>query len=232
MNGIGFETSGAVASVAAMKQGDVAGEIALNLHRSLNENIIEITEFLLGKTQIERDSLDFIAISIGPGSFTGLRIGLGIAKGMSFLNGIPLIPVPTLDVLAWDSSFTEFPVFPVIEARKNEIYTAEYRFNSVNRLERKSDYRVIDPEKFSAEFNVDEQRVNFVGGDASKYRKILENQKRVICSSPFFPKASTLLNIAKSIFEAGDFKVSDMLEPFYIMPSSAELKKRSTRGNE
>src|SRR5512135_3342286 len=84
---------------------------------------------VLKDTGLEVHDLDGFSVAIGPGSFTGLRIGLSTVKGLALATGKPIAAVPTLQALAWNIPFTAYPICPMLDARKNEVYAAIYRFD-------------------------------------------------------------------------------------------------------
>ena len=96
---LSFETSSSICGVSVMDNGNLLSLVEENSYRKHNENIADFTDRAIKQSKKIISEIDAIAISIGPGSFTGLRIGLGFAKGLAFSQGIPIIPVPTLELM-------------------------------------------------------------------------------------------------------------------------------------
>ena len=121
---LGIDTATEIASVGVIGNGEK--ELTRHCHRTLSRDLISMIDEVLSGSETTLKDLDGIAISIGPGSFTGLRIGLATAKGMSFSIGTPVIPVRTLDALAGQVSESGHPIAVVQQARKGEVYFGMY----------------------------------------------------------------------------------------------------------
>ncbi|MBX7150116.1 tRNA (adenosine(37)-N6)-threonylcarbamoyltransferase complex dimerization subunit type 1 TsaB [bacterium] len=127
---LGIDTSSSqcdVALIAVKEQGiEKAGQATLNMRFAHSEKIIGLIDETLNNAKIDRTELKGISVAIGPGSFTGLRVGLSVAKGLCFALDIPLAGVPTLDAIAQKLSYVEKPLWVAVTARKNEFYCAVY----------------------------------------------------------------------------------------------------------
>ena len=150
MRVLGIETSGSLCGCAVVEDERLAGQKVSHLPGEHVEKLVQLIGDLLEEISVGIDGLDGVAVSLGPGSFTGLRIGLGTAKGICFGTGLPLAGVPTLDAMAetvcpWDGY-----IVPVRDARRGEIYMATFR-SLGNSLERTSDYRGLTPEVVAEE---------------------------------------------------------------------------------
>lgn len=127
MNILAIETATAVCAAAAVRDGVVLAEYSLHEKHIHSEKLITIVDRVLQ----ESGGYDAIAVSIGPGSFTGLRIGLSVAKGLAFASGKPLVPVPTLEALSWGAVHRQIAqegdeVIAMIDARRSDVYAAGY----------------------------------------------------------------------------------------------------------
>jgi tRNA threonylcarbamoyladenosine biosynthesis protein TsaB len=132
-----------MASVAMNDDDYVLGEITLlnRLHHS--QMILKMIDSLIKESGVSLDRVDLFAVSVGPGSFTGLRVGLATMKGLATGLGKPLTGVPTLEAFARQLPYTPFPISPLIPARKGEVYTALYQYDQESRLALLKPARVI-----------------------------------------------------------------------------------------
>lgn len=123
---LALDTSGQTASVALWEDGLIRGEMTLNTKMNHSRTIMPMVEDVLRFTEAEAKTLDYIACAAGPGSFTGLRIGAATAKGLAHGLNIPVLPVPTLDALAYNVCEVDGIICPIMDARRQQVYTAFY----------------------------------------------------------------------------------------------------------
>lgn len=123
-----LESSGLAASVAIMQEETLLAEYTVNYKKTHSQTLLPMLEELKRMTELDLGTLDAIAVSAGPGSFTGLRIGSATAKGLAMALDIPIIAVPTLDALAYNCCGTDALVCPIMDARRGQVYTGVYRF--------------------------------------------------------------------------------------------------------
>ena len=127
---LGIETSSLVSSVALMDETNLIGELTIQAGLTHSEQLIPHIDMLLRASQVKKNELKGIIVSIGPGSFTGLRIGMGTAKAMAYALQIPLYGVMTMDSLAHNVSYTNRTICTVIDAQKKHVYTGLYRYEN------------------------------------------------------------------------------------------------------
>lgn len=161
--------------------------------------------------------LDAVAVSCGPGSYTGLRIGVSMAKGLCFGLGIPLIGINTLEIMTCHVMFREkYPentlFCPMIDARRMEVYSAIYDL-SLNPVKPVS-ADIIEADTY--ENFLREQSVLFFGNGAAKCRSVLTNPKALFLDKDINPLASDMLALAEKAFRERDFKDVAYFEPFYL----------------
>ena len=177
---------------------------------------------ILNICHLSINDLDGFAVTIGPGSFTGLRIGLSAVKGLALANGKPVVGVSTLEVLAYQVFGTEKLVCPMMDARRKEVYAARYRFKNL-KLEIEKSPMAVSPEK--AIENINEPCI-LVGDGASLYQDLIENRlgpKAVFTNfTQHFIRASTVGHLAIKRFNSSNTDDVHHIEPFYIRPSDAE----------
>ena len=127
------DTGTAINTVAITDDHQVLGEVTIRCGRAHSERLLETVEWLLAETALSLKDLDALAITRGPGSFTGLRIGIATWKGLALGAGLPLVGVSTLDALARVGSLYQYKVCPMIDARMGEVYGAIYQFDNGQR---------------------------------------------------------------------------------------------------
>jgi len=143
---LAVETSGPTGGVALIQGGCPAGEATMNSRETYSRRLMRTAEWLMESLSLGWGDLDLLAVSIGPGSFTGLRIGLSTVKGLAMALGIPVIGIPTLDALASNiTACSGDVVCPVMDARRSEIYTAVYAGTASGQLERITEYMAVPP---------------------------------------------------------------------------------------
>ena len=130
MNLLAIDASGIAGSVAYIKDGKLAGEYYFCDKLTHSQTIMPMLEHMKSLTQINLDEVDAVAVTAGPGSFTGLRIGVTAAKTLALALGVPIVGVPTLDVIAGGICFTEHFICPIMDARRNQVYTGIYKFEA------------------------------------------------------------------------------------------------------
>lgn len=126
---LGIDSSGLVASVAIVEDNDLKGEYTVNYKKTHSQTLLPMLDEVAKMIELDLNTIDAIAISGGPGSFTGLRIGSATAKGLGLALKKPLIHIPTVDALAYNLVGHRDLVCPLMDARRNQTYTGLYRFD-------------------------------------------------------------------------------------------------------
>ena len=226
MRVIAIETATMAGSIAIIDAARVISEITLNARATHSERLMAAIDRLLGDSGLAIDDMDGVAVSIGPGSFTGLRIGLSAAKGLSYASGKPLIGIPTLDALALNMTFSRYLICPIQDARKGEVYTALYRPGD-NSPEKMTDDMAVDP---SALAGMITQKTVFLGDGVNRYRELLMKQLGELYNeAPIplqLPRASNVAMLALKRLEKGDTDDPFTMIPRYIRKSEAEIRWR------
>ncbi|MGC8846098.1 MAG: tRNA (adenosine(37)-N6)-threonylcarbamoyltransferase complex dimerization subunit type 1 TsaB, partial [Candidatus Hydrogenedens sp.] len=133
MRVLSADTSTDVNTVAILSDNELLGEISINAGKRHSERLVSLIDTLLTEVQISIDDIHLLAISIGPGSFTGLRVGLSTWKGIALAKGLPLVGVPSLDAMTQLAPFNNFVVCPILDARMKEIFAGIYFFEENQR---------------------------------------------------------------------------------------------------
>lgn len=223
---LALDTSSDVAAVAVTQDDRVLGEYILNHGKKHSVKLMPVTAMLLKDLSLKPVDIDVFAASSGPGSFTGLRIGITTIKSMAYAAGRPAVSVPSLDVLAFNASLHKGIVCPMMDARNNQVYTAVYAMKNEGIPERDSEYMGVHIEEIAGILIDRGEDVVFTGDAASIHRTYLEEQLGVRAK---FPPHNLLLNRASSVAhlawlkaESGDLKSCFNMVPFYLRKSQAE----------
>ena len=120
---LALDSSGLVASVALVEDDNLIAEYTIQYKKTHSQTLLPMLEEIRRMVDLDMDTVDAVAVAAGPGSFTGLRIGSATAKGLAFAMEKPIIPVPTLEGLAWQMYGTDALVCPIMDARRNQVYT-------------------------------------------------------------------------------------------------------------
>jgi len=218
-----IQTASPAGSVALSDGEHLLAEFNLDSRKTPTEWLLAAIDDLLVKTGLIKDSLDAIVIVRGPGAFTGLRVGLATAKGLALALGCPLLGVSSLQCLAMQLPFTQMPVCVMLDARKQEVYSCLYRWES-GFPRAISEEQVVKPEKLLAEITGD---TLFVGNGALVYRSLIVRQlaSRAHFAPDFLnlPRAGAAAVLALSEWQAGRTFSPDEMMPSYLRPSEAEL---------
>ena len=234
-----IETSTALCSVALAQDGAVTSyreSSAPKAHASLTAVFIQE---MLAERGITLADCDAVCVSKGPGSYTGLRVGVSTAKGLCFGSGKPLLAVGTLDTLVAQansviSSEVEKSkpfryIIPMIDARRMEVYTAVFE-KAVSEAETPATYTqitetapmIIDENSF-AEY-LEQGPCLFIGDGAGKCADVIKHPNAQFCQC--WPKASAMLEPAMAALRTGDFKDVAYFEPFYLKEFVATVSKK------
>ena len=128
---LALDSSGLVASAAVMEDDTLIAEYTINHKKTHSQTLLPMLDEIKHLIDLDIKTIDAVAVAAGPGSFTGLRIGSATAKGIALARNIPIIPVPTVDALAYNLYGTEKIICPIMDARRNQVYTGLYTFESV-----------------------------------------------------------------------------------------------------
>ncbi len=187
-----------------LKEGnDKSYSHAERLHVYINE--------VLKEAKISSSSLDAIAVSKGPGSYTGLRIGVSAAKGLCFALEKPLISIPTLDALAHQVNIEEGIIVSMLDARRMEVYSAIY--NSNYKQIRETQAQILDENSFSD--YLEKGKVYFIGNGVEKTKIIIKHPNAYFIEDKF-PSASEMSMLSYNKYKLGDTEDVAYFEPYYL----------------
>lgn len=205
-----IETASTNCSVAIGKDGEVAAVKEDNGRNFSHAERLHIyIEEILQENSLSLEDLDAVAISEGPGSYTGLRIGVSAAKGLCFSLNIPLIAVPTLEALA--NQVNNKTVVPMLDARRMEVYSAV--FDAKGQQVQKTSAKILDATSFSD--ILEEGEVVFIGSGVEKFKEICTH-KNAVFKEGKLPSAAQMVALATSKYKISDFEDVAYFEPYYL----------------
>ena len=228
---LSLETSTKMGSIAITDNTQLLGEFQIAIKDTFSEMLLPTIDYVLKSTKTAIQDVDAFALAQGPGSFTSLRIGMSVVKGLALKNKVPIIPIPTLDGLASNLSYSHLLICPLIDARKGEVYTAFYKKQSNHSLGKLSDDRVIAPEKLIDE--IDEETV-FLGDGSILYgdliREKLREKAHFAPLNLLYPRATAISSLALQVIKEDQVPPqSDLFRPLYVRPPEAEVNYQSQK---
>jgi len=223
---LGIDTSTKFCNLGLIEDKDIIIEYTINgLTKKHSSILVPAIKDLLKMIDLKMEEINGIAISIGPGSFTGLRIGLGVAKGLCYALSLPLLGIPTLDATAFPLKEIPHLICPVLESKKDEIYDVVFRGGES--LHRIMDYKCEDIHSLLARLSSLKEKIIFLGDGIKKYR---ENIKVKLGKNALFIDSQINLPMATNIAFLGLNKLKNeeeddisALSPFYLRKSEAEI---------
>lgn len=222
---LAMDTATMVSSVAVTTEDRVLAELTAETRFTHSETLVVNIEEVLRLADVKREDLSAVAVSLGPGSFTGLRIGLAAAKAIAYALSIPLVGVPTLEVLAAAFPSPGAVVAPLIDAQKGNGYFALYRFTETGLICEK-DVCVASPEEIADAIANEESPVTLAGDFARKLmQKGVELPKNASLApiTHIMPRAALVAARAVVRLQNGEGKSPMELEPIYVRRSEAEV---------
>lgn len=232
---LALDSSGLVASVAIVTEDAVLAEYTVNYKKTHSQTLLPMLDEVVGMVELDLKEVDAIAIAAGPGSFTGLRIGSATAKGLGLAMKKPIVAVPTLDGLAYNLYGTKRIICPMMDARRNQVYTGLYEFND-------KEFRVIKEQTAAAveeileEINQLGREVVFLGDGAAVYQELICEKTKVEYS--FAPihmnrqRAGAVGALGLELFKKGQVESADRHEPVYLRVSQAERERAERQAHD
>jgi len=202
----------------------IIGETTLSTPETHSARLMPAIDRLLQETSLTIQRVQGIALGLGPGSFTGLRIAVSTVKGLAYSLRVPVVGVPTLDVLAYNLPYASMMVCPVLDARKKEVYAALFRGNSEGHLDRVSEDWVLSPEDLCSRIS---EKTVFLGNGIEVYGEFFKEKLgcRVFFAPPehSLPRASNVARLSLLKFKDGLFLDLSSFAPLYVRRSEAEV---------
>lgn len=222
---LAIDTSSMVASAAVVDDDKLVAEYIINHKKTHSEQLMPIIEQVLQGCGTSIGEIDAVAVASGPGSFTGLRIGAATAKGLAHACGIKIIGVPTLDGLAFNLPYCQGIICPIMDARRNQVYTALYKWDQGSFYKLKP-YCAMAISELLEDLRIRGERVVFLGDGVPVHRDIIKNV--LGDRAEFAPRnagrqrASSIAELAMEALRRGEGQSGDAFVPFYLRKSQAE----------
>lgn len=229
MKVLGIDSSGLVASVAVVEDDILLAEYTVNYKKTHSQTLLPMLKEIGDMINLDLNSLDAIAIAAGPGSFTGLRIGSATAKGLGLALDKPIIPVPTVDGLAYDLWGTDKIVCPIMDARRNQVYTGIYEFCD-GKLQILENQMAVSVTEIAEKLNALGREVIFLGDGVPVYRKTLAEVMKIPYSFAQAhmnrQRASAVAVLGAQYYVQGRAESAMEHKPDYLRLSQAERERK------
>lgn len=225
---LALDSSGLVASVAVMEDNVMLAEYTMNYKKTHSQTLLPMLDELVKMIELDLNTIDAIAVAGGPGSFTGLRIGSATAKGLGLALKKTLISIPTVDGLAYNLCGTDKLVCPLMDARRNQVYTGIYEFDG-NELKIVEAQMAADISEIAKKLNCLGREVIFLGDGYPVYEaKLAEQMKVPYQEAPAHmsrQRAGALASLAFDYVKKGLVQTPAEHQPDYLRLSQAERER-------
>lgn len=237
MKVLGIESASMVASAAIVEDGNLIAEYTVNHKKTHSQTLLPMIDEIVRMTEVNLNEIDGIAISAGPGSFTGLRIGSATAKGLGLALNKPLLHIPTLDAMAWQLWGSDALICPIMDARRGQIYGGAYDCSSEELPKTVIPADALDLKEFLAvaqQVVEDEttpwKRLVFLGDGVPVGKAVIEQM--LTCPYCFAPahvnrqRAAAVAALGESYLEKGWTEAAEEHSPDYFRMSQAERERK------
>ncbi|MDD2978956.1 MAG: tRNA (adenosine(37)-N6)-threonylcarbamoyltransferase complex dimerization subunit type 1 TsaB [Hespellia sp.] len=232
---LALDSSGLVASVAVLEEEQIIAEYTVNYKKTHSQTLLPMLDEVAKMTELDLNTMDAIAVAGGPGSFTGLRIGSATAKGLGLALNKPLIHVPTLEGLAYNLYGNEGLICPIMDARRNQVYTGIYTFQvgTLRVIERQM---AISVDELIKRLNGWNGAVTFLGDGVPVYKEQLEKGLTVPYSFALphmnRQRAASVGALGIRYYKEGRIETAMEHEPDYLRVSQAERERAEREARE
>ncbi len=222
---LAIETTTHSGGIAIVEKDVVRASLILNVPRTHSQRLLRDIDFLLTECELEVANIDGIAVSLGPGSFTGVRIGLACAKGLAFASGKPLVGISTLEALAIRSAERGILLCPVLDARRGEVFAAGYRLDAAGyKLSMVLPGRAEPLDRFLERI---EEPALFSGDGSLKFQGVIKehlgDMARFAPADRNLPSAIEVAILGQARLASGEVDDIASLQPVYLRAPDARL---------
>ncbi|QNO14546.1 tRNA (adenosine(37)-N6)-threonylcarbamoyltransferase complex dimerization subunit type 1 TsaB [Alkalicella caledoniensis] len=222
---LSMETSTKTCSVALVDDNKTLGEIRINSEHTHSQKLMPAVDMLLKSVEKKLDDVELIGVAVGPGSFTGLRIGISTAKGLAYGRKIPVVGISTLEGLALSTNNHEATVVPILNARRNQVYTAIFKYN-ISSYARLLEDSIIKLDELIGKLNELEGEFIFTGDGVPVFSEqitmALGDRAKFISQYNCIPSAVSIGQIALEQYKLKGGDDPFTLKPEYLRLSEAE----------
>lgn len=227
---LAVDTSATSASVAVAEENKIIGAFSINTALTHSQTLIPMIEEVLKKTGITSEEIDILAVNAGPGSFTGVRIGVAAVKGLAFSRNLPCVSVSTLESMAYNMLGSDCVVCAVMDARCSQVYNALFRV-SINEITRLTEDRALALTDLKFELERTKEKVVLVGDGAQICADFLKNELKNVFLAPINNRIQNASSVACAAFKKlddGEIMTASELMPTYLRLPQAqrELNKK------
>lgn len=229
---LGIETSTPQASVAIGSEQGVVASALVSRGATYNEFLLPAVRFCLESAGLGYRNIGGVAVSLGPGLFTGMRVGVATAKALAQTLSVPIIGLSSLDILAYEVRYSQKTICAVLDARRSEVFHAFYR-PSPGGIQRMTEYRVERPDNLAIGIASRPEEVLMVGNGALLYREVFQDLGSVVemgTMSHAFPNARSVVELALPRMFREDFDSLYDVKPFYLRRSAKKIQWERIRG--
>lgn len=226
---LALDSSGLVASVAVVEDDNLLGEYTINYKKTHSQTLLPMLDQVADMLELDLNTIDVIAVSAGPGSFTGLRIGSATAKGLALALDKKIVSVPTVDAMAFNLSESSDLICPLMDARRQQTYTGLYEFCE-GRMSVLVPQCVVMIEEIVEKINQTGRRTVFLGDGVAVFQKYLEEHLNVPYA--FAPannnkqRASSVAVLGGILYAQGKAEEAREHKPEYLRLSQAERERQ------
>ncbi|MGN1433639.1 MAG: tRNA (adenosine(37)-N6)-threonylcarbamoyltransferase complex dimerization subunit type 1 TsaB [Ruminococcus sp.] len=227
---LAVDTSATAASVAVAEENKLIGEFSINTALTHSQTLIPMIDELLKNTGLSVNNIDAVAVNAGPGSFTGVRIGVAAVKGIAFPKNLPCVSVSTLESMAYNMLGNDCIVCSVMDARCSQVYNALFRVNGCSVTRMTAD-RALSLTDLKLELQNISEKIVLVGDGAVLCSEFLNSELENVMLAPLNNRIQTASSVAYAAFgkiNNGETLTSDELMPVYLRLPQAqrELNKK------
>ena len=221
---LGIESSTDQVSCAVGGSEGVLASFSAARSRRHAETLTPAIKFICEQAQVELSQVSVVAVGIGPGLFTGLRVGVATAKAMALALRVPMVGLSSLDLLAFPLRHANRLIVPLIDAKRGEVFTASYR-HVPGGVQRMTDYIVSTPDDLASELEADADECLLIGDGALRYAEVFEGNDRLELGTvgTAFPSASALVELAHPRAVREEFVSPAEVEPMYLRKADARI---------
>ena len=227
---LGLDSSGLVASVAIAEDDNLLGEYTVNYKKTHSQTLLPMLDEIVKMTDMNLDTIDAIAVAGGPGSFTGLRIGSATAKGLGLALKKPLIHIPTVDGLAYNLCYTDRIICPIMDARRNQVYTGIYQMDG-DKLQVLEAQMAVEIDELAKKLCTYGKPVIFLGDGVPVHKERLEKELMTDQDIAFAPahmnqqRAAAVGMLGIQYYKEGKTETAMEHKPDYLRVSQAERER-------